>query len=73
MSEGMLALSAALAIGVAGLATGYAQARIGSAGAGALAEKPELAPSILILMALPETILLFGFVIAVIILFTFGK
>lgn len=70
MEKAILALAAAIAIGMAGLATGYAQARIGSAGAGAIAEKPELAPRILVLMALPETILLFGFVIAVIILFT---
>lgn len=70
MERAVLALAAAIAIGMAGLGTGYAQARIGSAGAGAIAEKPELAPRILVLMALPETILLFGFVIAVIILFT---
>lgn len=61
-------LAAALAIAVACLATGYAQARIGSAGAGAITEKPEVAPRIFVLMALPETILLFGFVIAIMIL-----
>ena len=73
MKEAILALAAALAIGLAGLGTGYAQAKIGSAGAGAITEKPDLAPRILVLMALPETILLFGFVIAVIILFVSGE
>lgn len=60
--------AAALAIGLAALGTAYAQARIGSAGAGAITEKSEVAPQIFVLMALPETILLFGFVIAIMIL-----
>jgi V/A-type H+-transporting ATPase subunit K len=60
--------AAALAIAVACLGTAYAQARIGSAGAGAITEKPEVAPRVFVLMALPETILLFGFVIAIMIL-----
>lgn len=68
MDKALLALAAALAIASTGLATGFAQARIGSAGAGAIAEKPEIAARILVLMALTETIILFGFVIAVIIL-----
>lgn len=72
MTKAILAIAAALAVGLAGLGTGYAQGRIGSAGAGAITEKPELASRILVLMALPETILLFGFVIAVIILFVSG-
>ena len=42
MEVGLLGIGAGLAIGLAALATGYAQARIGSAGIGALAEKPEL-------------------------------
>jgi len=66
--NGLIFLAAALAIGVACLGTAYAQARIGSAGAGAITEKPEVAPRIFVLMALPETILLFGFVIAIMIL-----
>jgi len=68
-TEAWLAFAAAASIVGAGMGTAYAQARVGSAGAGAIAEKPEVAPSIIVLMALPETILLFGFVVAVIILF----
>lgn len=64
-----MAFASALAVGIGALATSYAQARIGSAGAGAMAEKPELAPRIMILLVLPETVVLFGFVIAVLILF----
>jgi len=69
MTNALMAFASALAVGFGALATGYAQARIGSAGAGAMAEKPELAPRIMILLVLPETIVLFGFVIAVLILF----
>ena len=42
MELGIIAIGAALAIGLGALATGLAQARIGSAAVGAIAEKPEL-------------------------------
>ena len=62
------ALAAALAIGLSALATGWAQSKIGSAGAGALAEKPELTGTIIILLAIPETMVILGFVVAAMIL-----
>lgn len=69
MSENVLiAFAAALAIGLPALATGWAQSKIGSAGAGALAEKPELSGSIIILLAIPETMVILGFVVAFLIL-----
>ncbi len=49
---------------VAALATAYAQSKIGSAGAGTLAERPEAGTTLIVLQALPETIILLGFVIA---------
>ncbi|MCE5191405.1 MAG: ATPase [Actinomycetia bacterium] len=49
---------------VSALSAGYAQAKIGSAGAGTLAERPEAATYIIVLQALPEIIVLLGFVIA---------
>lgn len=61
-------IAAALAIGLAALATGWAQSRIGSAGAGALAEKPELSGRIIVLLAIPETTVILGFLVAVILL-----
>ena len=64
----LIAFSAALAIGVSALATAWAQSKIGSAGAGSLAEKPELTGTIIILVAIPETMVILGFVIATIIL-----
>lgn len=60
-----IALAAAVAIAGAALATARVQAAIGSGGTGALAEKPELFVSILVLIAIPETLVVFGFVIAI--------
>jgi len=62
---GLAALGAALAVGLAAIGTGYAQAKIGTAGGGALAEKPELAGVMIILVAIPETAVILGFVIAI--------
>lgn len=64
----LVAFAAALALGLSALATGLAQARIGAAGAGALAEKPELTGTIIILVAIPETMVILGFVVAAMIL-----
>lgn len=62
------ALGAALAIGFASFATALAQSKIGAAASGALAEKPEVAGTLIILEALPETIIILGFVIALLII-----
>jgi V/A-type H+/Na+-transporting ATPase subunit K len=68
MEEGLRYLAAALAVGLGAIGTAWAQSRIGSAGAGALAEKPEVTGSIFILTALPETMVILGFVVAALIL-----
>ena len=64
----LLAFAAALALGISAIATAWVQSRIGASGAGALAEKPELTGTIIILLAIPETIVILGFVIAAMIL-----
>jgi V/A-type H+-transporting ATPase subunit K len=69
LEKALIALAAALAIGLTALGTGWAQSKIGSAGAGTLAEKPELAGIIIILVAIPETMVILGFVVATMILF----
>jgi V/A-type H+-transporting ATPase subunit K len=66
---GLLAVGAGLAVGLAAIGTGYAQARIGSAGAGAIAEKPELVGTMIVLLAIPETMVILGFAVAAIVLF----
>jgi V/A-type H+-transporting ATPase subunit K len=68
MDKILLAFAAALAVGIPAIATAWAQSRIGSAGAGTLAEKPELTGTIIILLAIPETMVILGFVVAVMIL-----
>ena len=50
------------------IACGWAQSRIGAAGAGTVAEKPETAGVIIILEALPETLVILGFVVATLII-----
>ena len=65
----LIAFAAALAVGLTAIATAWAQSKIGAAGAGALAEKPELTATIIILVAIPETMVLLGFVVAAMILF----
>jgi V/A-type H+-transporting ATPase subunit K len=68
MQLGLIAIGAALAIGLAAIATGIAQAKIGSAAAGAIAEKPELTGRAILLVAIPETLVILGFAVAAMIL-----
>ena len=58
-----LAIGAGLAILGGALGTGRAQGAIGAGGTGAIAEKPELFGRIFILVALPETVVVLGFVV----------
>lgn len=67
---GLIAIGAGLAIGLGALATGLAQAKIGAAAIGAILEKPESVGTMLILLVIPETLVIFGFTIAILILFT---
>ncbi len=69
MEKVLIAFAAALAIGLTAIATAWAQSRIGAAGSGTLAEKPELSGTIVILLAIPETMVILGFVVATMILF----
>jgi V/A-type H+-transporting ATPase subunit K len=69
LDEGIRFLAAALAVGLGAIGTGWAQSRIGAAGAGAIAEKPEVTGTILVLLAIPETMVILGFVIAAVIVF----
>jgi V/A-type H+/Na+-transporting ATPase subunit K len=67
MADATKSIAAAIAMGISALAAGWAQARIGSAGQGTLAERPEERVFVLTLTALPEVIALLGFVMAIII------
>jgi V/A-type H+/Na+-transporting ATPase subunit K len=66
MGAGVKTVGAALAMGMSAIGAGWAQAKIGSAGQGTLAERPEERVFVLVLTALPEVIALLGFVMAII-------
>ena len=69
LAIGLTALAAAMSVSVCALATGIAQSRIGAAGCGALAEKPETSATVILLIAIPETMVILGFVTAIVLLF----
>ena len=68
MSTFWIVLAAAAAISIPALATAWAQSRIGPAVAASLAEKPELSTTAILLVAIPETMAILGFVVAMLIL-----
>ncbi len=72
METGLLGIGAGIAVGLAAIGTGYAQARIGSAGIGAITEKPEMIGRVILLVAIPETLVILGFAVAAIIVFILG-
>jgi V/A-type H+-transporting ATPase subunit K len=64
IETGIIAIGAGVAIGSAALATAWAQKTIGAAAVGAAAENDKMFGKGLVYMVLPETIVLFGLVIA---------
>ena len=71
-TTGLIAIGAGLAVGLAAIGTGLAQGRIGSAGVGAIAEKPEMAGLVILLIAIPETMVILGFAVAAMVLLMGG-
>jgi len=67
-SNGLVAVGVGLAIGLSALGTGWAQSRIGAAAVGAVAEKPSMFGTGLIFLLLPETLVIFGFLLAFLLL-----
>jgi len=65
MDAGLIALGAGLAVGLAGLASGLAEKDIGSAAIGAMAENEKLFGKGLILTVIPETIVIFGMIVGI--------
>ncbi len=68
INTGLVALGSAVAIGASAIAAAWAEKSIGVAAIGAMAEKEELFGKGLILTVIPETIVIFGLVIAILIL-----
>ncbi len=66
------AIGAGLAILGGAIGTGIAQSAVGAAGLGMIAEKPESTGIALLFYVLPETLLIFGFVVAILIMLAAG-
>lgn len=65
-------LGAAVAVAIPALATAWAQSRIGPAAAASLAEHPELGTVAILMIAIPETMVILGFVVSVLIMLRGG-
>jgi len=68
-AEGLVAVGAGLAIGLAGIGAGLGEQGIGAAAVGAMAEDPEFFGKGLLMTVIPETIAIFGLVVAVLLMF----
>ena len=65
---GLIAIGAGLAIGLSAIGAGIAEKEIGAAAVGAMAEKEETFGKGLILTVIPETLVIFGLVVAILIM-----
>jgi V/A-type H+/Na+-transporting ATPase subunit K len=71
-SAGIAAIGAGLAVGLGAIGTGLAQQGIGASVIGAIAEDEKMFGRGLFFLLLPETLVIFGLVIAIIILLGVG-
>ena len=69
IGTGLIAIGAGLAVGLTGLGAGLAEKDVGAAAVGAITENEALFGKAMIFMVLPETIVIFGLVIAIMAIF----
>jgi V/A-type H+-transporting ATPase subunit K len=72
IGSGLIGFGAGLAIAGGAIGTGLAQSVIGAAGIGLLAEKEGSMGTVLLFLALPETMLILGFVVSYLLLGKIG-
>ncbi len=60
-----IALGAGIALAGGAIGTGIVQSAVCASGIGVLAEKREMLPLVIILLAIPETLVILGFVVAI--------
>ena len=65
MDYGLLMIGAGIAVGLTGLGAGWAERDVGAAAVGAITEDVGLFGKAMVLMVLPETIVIFGLVVAI--------
>ncbi len=68
---GMIAVGAGLAVGLAGIGAGLGEQAIGAAAVGAMAEDEKFFGKGLLMTVIPETIVIFGLVVSLILLFVY--
>lgn len=61
--------AAAVAVGLTGIGAGFAEAMIGTAAVGAIAENEKLFGQALLMTIIPESIVIFGLIIGIVALF----
>jgi len=64
-ASGLIMIGAGLAVGLTGLGAGLAEKDVGAAAVGAITEDVSLFGKAIVLMVLPETIVIFGLVVAI--------
>jgi V/A-type H+/Na+-transporting ATPase subunit K len=69
---GLIAIGAGLAIGIAACGSGIGQGISSAAAAGATAENQDLLGKMMVFAALPETQAIYGFVIAILLMFVYA-
>ncbi len=71
LAKGLIAIGAGLAVGLAGIGAGVGESGIGAAAVGATAEDRGFFGLGILFTVIPETIVIFGLVIAFILMFAF--
>ena len=69
IGKGLGAIGAGLAVGLGGVGTGLAQQGIGAAAFGAVAEDKGMLGLALVFIAIPETLVILGLVVSIMIMF----
>ena len=68
VEAGLVAIGMGLAIGLSAIGAGIGEKDIGAAAVGAMAEKPETLGKGLLFTVIPETLVIFGLVVSILIL-----
>jgi len=69
ITPGLIAIGAGIAVGLTGIGAGVAEKDVGAAAVGAMTEDRSIFGKAMIFMVIPETIVIFGLVVAIIALF----
>jgi V/A-type H+/Na+-transporting ATPase subunit K len=72
IATGLIAIAAGLSVGLTAIAAGLAEQEIGAAAIGAAAEKEEFFGKGLIMTVIPESLVIFGLVIAIMLITMMG-